>query len=440
MRQGARASNVPDSNVKLCCVIKQDGYGLGAVRLSKRLASLGADLLAVYCEAEARALVDVPISTPILCLMPVYGFDRHDPLYRLAVRERLELTLHSPQQGKALIDLAAKFGFTIPVHVQVDVGMSRGGTLPDQALELVKWTLNQRGLRLAGLMTHFSNPSADEAFTKEQARLFRSWIDATKPLLAEAARRGQPPVVVHAANTAAMLRNHNLHGTMVRIGQGMLGYGGDGWPEDQLPEFSRIGGKLEHAMRWISRIVHVQEIPAGWPVGYDRTFVSERPTKIALVPVGYADGYPRSLSNRAVVRLTGLPWDRPRTMGPMEAAPETGVQGVYARVIGRVSMDQITIDVTDLPDSIAGLGMEVEVVGSDKEGVNSLPILAALCGTITHEMLTGLSPHLERVYVASNVGGADEAIEPLAKVSPVIITSKAALGSTGAGDVASAAG
>ncbi len=417
-REGAAKAGVPESSVQFCGVIKQDAYGLGAVRVAKRLASIGVDLLAVYCAAEARILAEAPINTPVLILMPTYSFDRNDPLYRLAVRGRLHFALHSLAQAEELHALANKLGMTLPVHVQLDVGMSRGGCLPEEATALVRFAVNAARLRLAGVMTHLSSPASDEAFTREQARLFRNWIDGVKPLLAESAKKGHGPCVVHTANTAATLRSHNLHGTMLRVGQGMYGYGGENWFENDQPEFAAAAERFEPAVRWLSRIVHVQEIPAGWPVGYERTWVSQRPSRIAIVPVGYADGYPRALSNRGVVRLTGLEWDRPRTIGPLEDRPNPGVAGKFARVVGRVSMDQITLDVTDCPQELSRVGMEVEVVGTDKDGPNHLPLIATLSNSITHELLCRISPHLERVYVASNDRPVEEGIEPLAKVVP----------------------
>lgn len=423
-REGAAKMGVPEGSVQFCGVVKQDAYGLGAVRVAKRLASIGVDLLAVYCASEARALAEAPISTPVLILMPTYSFDRSDALYRLAVRDRLHFSLHSLAQAEELHALANKLGMTLPVHVQLDVGMSRGGCLPDEATELVRFVVNASRLRLAGVMTHFSSPSSDEPFTREQAKLFRHWIDSVKPLLSESVKKGHGPCVVHAANTAATLRSHNLHGTMLRVGQGMYGYGGENWTQANQPEFAAAAEKLEPAMRWLSRIVHVQDVPAGWPVGYDRTWVSKRPSRIAIVPVGYADGYPRALSSRGVLRLTGLEWDRPRTMGPLEERPDQGVSGQFARVVGRVSMDQITIDVTDCPAELCRVGMEVEVVGNDKDGPNHLPLIATLSNSITHELLCRVSPHLERVYVASNEKPFDEGIEPLAKVTPGGVTGR----------------
>lgn len=409
-----KSGSAHESTVQLCGIIKQDAYGLGAARIAKRLSSLGVDLLAVYCLVEARQIAEAPIRTPILVLMPVEGFERQDPLYRLAVTGRLHLVLHSERQAQALIACANHLGVTIPVHVQVDTGMSRGGCLPDEAERLVLLATTSPRLRLAGLMTHFSNPGSDESFTKEQARLFRGWIERVKPLLAAALAKGQPPCVVHAANTAATFRSGSLHATMVRVGQGLLGFGDDAFAGEQRIEYAPQLASLRPAVRWLSRIVHVQEIPEGWPVGYNRTWHSTRPSRIGIVPVGYADGYPVSLSNKAKVRLTGLAWDRPRTVEPMSSYEIDPTESSWVPVVGRVSMDQITLDLTDAPAELSGVGMEVEMVGATPGMPNHLPILAEGAGTITHELLCRLSGVQERVYLFSSEG---ESVETVTKIA-----------------------
>lgn len=441
-RRGATLAGVSHDKLRFCAVIKQDAYGTGAARMAKRLSVAGVDMIAVYCAAEARALVDVPIKTPILLLMPTYGFDRNDALYRLAARDRLHFALHSRQQAESLIDLAGRLGMSLPVHVQVDVGMSRGGCLPAEATALVELAVKSNRLRLAGVMTHFSSPGSDATFTREQAHLFRSWIEGVRPLINEHARtvseRGGEALMVHLANTCATLRWHGLHGTMLRVGQGILGFGPETFHEDDAPEFAEAAHLLQPAVRWLSRVVHTHDIPAGWPVGYDRTFIAQRPTRIAVVPVGYADGYPRVLGNRAYVRLTGLAWDRPRTIAGNEAKPETGVPGVFAPIVGRVSMDQMTIDVTDVPRALSEVGCEVEIIGTDRNAPNHLPLLAQLGETITHEMLCRISPHLERTYVASDISvcpseeGEADAPAPLAKVLPIAGDAPRRLSATGA--------
>jgi alanine racemase len=391
---------------QLCAIIKQDAYGLGAARIARKLAALGVDLLAVFCTAEARALADAPIRTPMLVLMPVTEFDRKDPLYRLAVGGRLHLTLHSEAQALELASVASRVGVTFPVHVQVDTGMSRGGCLPDAAEALIDLALSSPRFRLAGIMTHFSSPASDDEFTREQARLFRGFIERIKPRLAAAADRlrGSPPVVIHAANSAAAFRSESLHASMVRIGQALYGYVADAFTDRQHVQFAEAAASLRPALRWVSRIVHVEDVPAGWPVGYNRLFHTRKPSRIALVPVGYADGYPLALTNKGQVRLTGLAWDRPRTAEP--TAPgrggppgESGAASAFAPVVGRVSMDQITIDVTDLPEEFCRPGREVEIYGTDPGAPNHVPTLAAAAGTITHQLLCAISPALERVYL-----------------------------------------
>ncbi len=418
---GASPAGAPaQPRVQLCAIIKQDGYAMGAPRLARKLAAMGVEMLAVYCPSEARDLAEAPVKTPVLVLMPVSTFDRKDPLYRLAVAGRLHLVLHSEEQALELSSVASRVGVTFPVHVQVDTGMSRGGCLPEQAYRLVELALSSPRFRLAGVMTHFSSPGHEDEFTREQARVFRGFVDRIKPLLIEATTRGslrnQPPVVVHAANTSGVFRSSDLHATMVRVGQGLLGYGRDALVDVANIEHLASAERLRPAVRWVSRIVHVQDVPAGWPVGYSRLWHARKPSRIAIVPVGYADGYPIALTNTGKVRLTGLAWDRPRTSEPLASRSEvidahSGQRGAscFAPVVGRVSMDQITIDVSDAPPELTRLGSEVEIIGDDPSAPNHLSTLAAQAGTITHQLLCSISGSLERVYLNSTlVGGSGE--------------------------------
>lgn len=398
--------------VQLCAVIKQNAYGMGAGRIARKLAQCGADLLAVYSLDEARELVDLPIKAPILVLMPVSGIDRSDPLFRLTIAGRLHLVLHSVQHATELAAFCSRLGLQLPVHVQVDTGMSRGGCLPEEAVELVKLVASTPRFRLAGLMTHFSSPGHDEGFTREQAKLFRSLIDAVKPTLVELAKKGVPPVVVHAANTAATLRSGSLHATMVRVGQGLYGFGAGDLGGTTPADFASAASGLHHAVRWVAPLVHSEVIPAGWPVGYNRTFTSRRPARIGIVPVGYANGYPIGLGNRALVRLTGRAYPKVGDTSEGGKLPGGGAginspgqaPGVWAPVVGRVSMDQITIDLTDVPDAMCAIGMEVELIGSEPGSPNSVPRLAGEAGTIPHQLICGITASVERTYVVGQQG------------------------------------
>jgi alanine racemase len=306
-------SPAPAHRPSVCAVLKQDAYGAGAIRVAKRLLAAGIDLFAVYNLDEARILADAIPAVPILVLMPIRGIDRHDPLYRHAIAGRIHLSVHSLDQFNAVQETAARIGSQVPVHVQVDTGLSRGGAMPGDSGEaslLIQRIVASPKVRLAGLMTHFASPCTDEDFTREQARLFRDFIESIRPVVKAASDQGLRAVqrmnelVVHAANSCATFRSRSYHGTMVRVGQCLYGYTGADAPERDHFEFRAEMDSLEPAIRWIAPIAHIQEIPAGWPVGYGSTWKAPkradgRKTRIALVPVGYADGLPRTLGGRS---------------------------------------------------------------------------------------------------------------------------------------------
>jgi len=413
--------------VGICAVLKQDAYGCGAARVAKRLAASGADAIAVYSLDEARAVAEAVPTIPILVLMPVSGLDRSDPLYRHAAGGRIHLVLHGPDQLAAITETAARIGAALPLHVQIDTGLSRGGVMPEQARPLVETIVKSQKLRLAGLMTHFSAPCCDDAFTREQARMFRDFVQDVAPILKASLAQGSKgasrldQMALHAANSCATFRSRAYHGTMVRVGQSLLGYGCEEVGENQSFEFRGAFDQLEPAVRWIAPIVHLQEIPAGWPVGYGGTWKAPlrpdgRKTKIALIPVGYADGYPRPLGGKGndgpgMVGFTARTFERRGSGESEDAGRATTDSGamlptVYAPVVGRVSMDQITIDVTDVPEQYLKftkvntdwVGPEVELLGRVRGAPNFLPSMAHAAGSITHETLTRISPKVERIH------------------------------------------
>lgn len=437
---GAPGGKQP-GRVNVCAVVKQDGYGLGAVRLAKKLVGGGAetggrnsgagvDMLAVYGLDEARALAEAIANVPILLLMPVTGIDRMDPLYRHLSSGRIHLTLHSHDQLRQLTEMSGRIGATIPMHVQVDTGLSRGGAMPEWAHKLVESVVATPRTKLAGLMTHFSSPCCDAEFTREQAKLFRDFVEGVKPVLKAAVATamggsGKGSVVapndlmLHAANSCAMFRARSYHGTMVRVGQALLGFGLEEPPPTEHFEFREQASRLEPCVRWTTTVAHISEIPAGWAVGYGSAWRAPwrsdgRKTRIALVPVGYADGYPRSLGGKSTggpgfVGFTGRAWEK-RAGGEGDSIAAAIGPTVYAPVVGRVSMDQITVDVTDVPDAYlnagggvgrmdaSGSGPEVEILGRDRAAPNFIASMAAAAGSITHEQLCRVGARVERAY------------------------------------------
>jgi alanine racemase len=364
--------------VALCAVLKADGYGLGAVRLAKRLAIAGIDMAAVYTPDQARALLDasLPGTIPIHVLMPVRELERADPLYRALLAGQVHLTIHDQDTFKAISDIAQALGLTIPVHVEVDTGMSRGGAAPAEALALIARVSEHPRLKLAGVFTHCAAADSDAAQTQRQAAMFDD-------LLKRAGNAITPDCLIHQASTFGLFRAASLHRRMVRVGHALLGYAGEEFADPANVELLAQSKDLIPVVRWVSKIVHTKWIEPGTPVGYGCTWKAKRRTRLGLVPVGYADGYPRSLSNKARVGV--------------ELA--NGVKAFVPQV-GTVSMDQITIDLTDLPETGLGVGSWVELVGNDRGAPNHLPELAKQAGTITHELLCRFGPRVPRHYIA----------------------------------------
>ncbi len=396
----------------VCAILKANGYGLGARPLAVTLARAGADLLAVYTLQQAEELARESLTIPILVLMPVADFEPTGALEALLAAGRLHLTVHAPSQMVSLAELAARFGLVLPVHLEVDTGMSRGGCSIDEAPAIVHRITDPSmasRLHLAGLFTHFADTkAANSAYMNRQAVRFEAVVDQVKDVLPH-------DCLIHSANSVATLRAKRFHKSMVRVGQAWAGYGVDGLDEG---EFLRLGRQLRPALSWMSRIVHLKTIEPGTPVGYRCTWTAKRRSRIGLVPVGHADGYPTGLGTtdtkpgRACV---GVVID--------ERSTSTNVQH-YVPVIGAVNMDQITIDLTDIdpPDDLGAsgrirIGAAVELIGADPSAPNHMPTLARAAGIVPHALLAGLSSHLQRVYHADRPTTPKPASAPAALVS-----------------------
>ena len=344
-------------------VVKANAYGLGAVPVARAALGAGATGLAVSSYEEGHELRQAGIAGPILVL----GYVPED-LARASVEAALTLTVNSPELARAL-SRAAQFrrrNHPQPVHLKLDTGLHRYGLEPDQALEMCKLISALPGLELQGLYTHFaSGDEADRSFVLEQMRRF----DTVCQLL-EANGFYFPQQ--HLSNSATAITFKEARSNFVRFGLALHGY--HVTPEVET-EANKAGLFLKPAMTLKSTVVRLSKLPAEETVGYNRTYKASETRQVALVPIGYADGYRRSLSNKGCVL----------------------VRGKRAPVLGRVSMDQIVVDVT----GIGGieLGDEVVLIGRQGAELVSLEEIATLCDTITHEILTGLGRRVKRVYL-----------------------------------------
>ncbi len=363
-----------DSASSICAVVKANGYGLGAVAVARRLANAGAAMLAVYDTKQAAELVNAGINTTYLVLMPVFELSRTDALYRTAVGGNLHLTVHTKQQVDAVEQIGQTFGTPMPIHIEVDTGMSRCGMSITDAEQVLRLLGGRRYLRLAGLFTHAASADDDLFYTTRQADAFDALLERTADCL-------PPDTIIHFANSHAMLRSQQHHRNMVRLGLSLCGYGLDDLTPG--PALDPLPG-VEPVLKWTSQIVHIIDVPSGTPVGYGGTFTTWRDSRLAIVPVGYADGYPLSLSNKSVVRVgDGL---------------------AVAEVRGKVNMDQLIVDVTptpQMPVDIA-IGTPVEIYSDDPVAPNALPTLAAKAQSSTYELLCRLSGRLIRRYITTD--------------------------------------
>ena len=376
----------------LCPMVKADGYCLGARSLGPKLVAAGADALAVYSPMQAAELLQENLSVPILVLMPVYDVQALQELNAPILAGQLHLTVHDLDQLQALAPVAERSGVLLPLHIEVDTGMGRGGCNLEDAPQLIRAIVSSAGksrFRLAGVFTHFAHVSGDPTFTDLQFSRFDALLKALGNLLPD-------DCLIHAANSLATLSNAKYHKKMVRVGQAWIGYG-----SEQLDsgEFLVNGLQLKPILSWKSKIVHIKTVEKGQSVGYRRTWTAKRRSRIALIPVGYADGIPIGLGSTDI-----------NNKKPCVGVKKSSMQGnctselQFAPVVGTVNMDQITIDLTEFdPPSenatqLISVGSEVALIGVDRDLPNHLPTLAVNAGLTTHCLLAGLNPRTKRIY------------------------------------------
>lgn len=345
--------------VRLLAVIKADAYGHGAVEVAQSLLfDGGADYFGVATYGEAEQLRRAGINTPVLILGAVF-----DDEYAELVKDDITLTVFDFDTAKKLSDTAKKLGKTAKIHIKIDTGMARIGFLPSEdAVEEIIKISKLDGIEIEGMFSHFAK--ADEADKMPTRVQFEKFMFIKNELL----KKGIKIPICHICNSAGIIDFPEYHLDMVRSGIITYGY----YPSDFV---NKDALKLESAMSFKSRVVHIKTVEKGTSVSYGGTFTAKEKMKIATVSAGYADGYSRLLSNKADVIING----------------------VRCRVLGRVCMDQLMIDATHLKN--INLGDEVILFG--KSGNNKVTVeeTAEIMGTINYEVMCGLSRRVPGVYI-----------------------------------------
>jgi len=342
--------------VELAAVVKASGYGHGAIPAGRAALEAGASRLAVGWVTEGIALRQGGITAPILVMG--YALPEDAPA---VVYYQLTPTICSRDMALALSEASLAQGREASFHVKVDTGMGRFGILPDQVIPFVKEAVRQPGLRLEGFWTHFATAEeADKTYTRQQLALYQE-------VLADLERAGIEVPLRHAANSGATLDLPETHLDMVRCGLVLYGLYPSAEVSRAIP--------LRPALTLKGRVGHVRTLPAGSSISYGRTFVTSAPTKVALVPVGYGDGYHRLHSNRAAVLIRGR----------------------RAPILGRACMDQCVVDVSEVPG--VQDGDEVVLIGRQGDEQISAEEVAGWAKTINYEVVTGLTSRVLRVYL-----------------------------------------
>ena len=340
------------SRSRLVAVLKADAYGHGAVALAQRLGADEVAMIAVALFEEALELREAGISLPILTLGPLSRAQ-----IEASAKERITIGVTGPEM---LADVAAVATDTpLTIHLKLDSGMNRMGTIEGELATIARLLRDSPRLRVDGIYTHFANASdPDDPFTETQRERFRRM----REFLSE---NGINARLHHEANSAATMRRIIEAGDFVRVGLSL--YGGEALDKGE--------SRLSPLLRWTTRIARLKSVTRGEKVGYGTTWEASTDSVIATLPVGYADGYDRLLSNKGSVLL----------------------RGKRAPIVGRVSMDLVTVDVTGHPE--AAVGDEITLLGRDGDDEISAEEIARITGTISYEVFCNISPRVPRIYL-----------------------------------------
>ncbi|MEI7884744.1 MAG: alanine racemase [Clostridia bacterium] len=345
---------------KMLGIVKADAYGHGAASVSEILLKEGVAYLGVAMLSEALELRCQGICAPILIL----GYTAPDDLSQM-IDNNVAQTIFSLEQAKQLDAAAIAKKRRVKIHLKLDTGMGRlGFCLNENSFEQIIEISQMQGLLVEGIYSHLADSdSNNSAYTLGQKKIFETFMGRLKVA-------GVEPEICHLANSAAALQYPELHYDMVRLGLVMYGY----YPTGSA-DFKSLGLNLIPAMALKARIAHLKMVEPGMKVSYGCTYTTFKQTLIATLPLGYADGYSRQLSNGSDVLI----------------------RGKRVPIIGRVCMDQCMVDVTNLPD--VALGDEAVLMGFQGDDLISADELAKLTNTINHEILCMVSHRVPRVYI-----------------------------------------
>lgn len=343
-------------DTKIMPVIKANAYGHGGTALAKEAQKAGVHWIGVSSIEEGIQFREAGIKTNILVLGSVFPLSN----LNVAVAHSLTPTISSMAGVMALEDLAVKINKKLSFHLEVDTGMGRVGALSDAVFPIIQKIAQTPEINMTGMYTHFAVADTDPVFTRKQLEIFLKIVRYAKSNFGL-------KFISHAANSAALFRDKKTHLDMVRPGISLYGLS----PFRNAERFMT----LKPVLSWKSKIIFMKRVPAGFCVSYGRTYVTNRASVIATIPVGYADGYNRLLSNKGDVL----------------------VRGKRCPIAGRVTMDMTMIDVTGVKG--VSLGDEAVLIGAQGKEQIKADELAKIQDTINYEVTCAISPRVPRIVV-----------------------------------------
>ena len=353
-----------DRECRFCAVVKANAYGHDLEKVVSVLRRAGVDAFAVDNVDEALKVRQMMSNALILVL----GYPLESQLEE-AIAANLHLTVYDTQRIARLEEIAAKQSTTAHLHLKIETGTSRQGILIDELPKIIFALQNTQHITLEGISTHFANieDTDDSSYASQQLEIFQTACQTI-------GQAGFSPPIVHCASSAATIMYPDTHGTMVRSGIATYGL----WPSEGVELATRkhqLGCSLTPVLSWKTRIAQVKSLPAGTPISYGLTETLKRNSRVAILPVGYSDGYDRGLSS----------------------VGETIVGGQRCKVLGRVCMNMIIVDVSSVPK----VEREQEVILLGRSGRHEVSAegMAKLAQTINYEIVARINPLLPRVLV-----------------------------------------
>ncbi|MBR6095079.1 MAG: alanine racemase [Lachnospiraceae bacterium] len=347
------------ADVKMMAVVKSDGYGHGALPIAKKLE--GRDDIfgfAVATAEEAMILRKAGIAKPVLILGYTFPY-----AYEELIENDISLTAFKEDMAQEISDAAAKAGKKAKVHIKVDTGMHRIGVATnEEGLSVAKKIVGTPNVEVEGIFTHLANADiVDKTEALGQVADFKNFCEILENNI------GKNIPYRHCFNSAAAMEMDASGFSFVRVGISMYGV----WPSDEM---NRENISIKPALSLFSHIVYIKELPAGARISYGGTYTTTKTTKVATIPVGYGDGYPRGLSNRGYVLI----------------------RGKKAPILGRVCMDQFMADVTDIPD--VKEFDKVTLIGRDNEEMITVEDLCSAYGGFPYEMICDIGKRVPKEY------------------------------------------